>query len=726
MKVVYITNCRICKSTLLTDVIDLGKQYITSRFPLYGDWSTPKTSITLVKCSECSLLQLKETTFSSELYEYEYGYRSGISNTMKEHLFEYQQEILKTVIGLKDNDIVIDIGSNDSTMLQYYSKNLKRIGVDPTGLQFKKFYGDVELISDYFTYTNFTNVYKDQKVKIVSSISMFYDLPDPIQFAKDIHDILEDDGIWTCEQSYMPSMIRKNSIDTICHEHLEYYALHQVKRIADEADMKIIRVSFNECNGGSFRVFFAKKESNIYTEDTHTIQRILEEENIFGIHTDELYKNFMKQCDTEVNKLKEFTNTINQNNKKVWIYGASTKGNCLLQYANITQSDMKYAVERNPDKVGKMTSTGIEIISEDTMRQNPPDYLLVLPWHFKEEIIKRENDFLRNGGQLIFPFPTFEIVSFRPKLLITGSNGQISQYVQETCKNEHTLYGISSKESMNNLTTFVIDIKDTKKLELMMTIIKPDIIVHLASICSSVKCFNEPILSLQTNGMATVDICNIIHTKGWKTKLINASSSEIYKGHINYNVTENDTYMHHLHPYSIAKIMGHNMVEFYRTTYDLPFSNIVLFTIESPLKSREFLLNKVADHAHSWKNTNKPLELGNLSSYRNIIHSSDVAKAIDIIIKQDKGDNYVICNEESVQMINVVLDIYKASNINVYVNSDMSIVEIDTNNVVATTLLNRAGDIISDIKGSSKKLKALGWKPQFTIQDIINDIVNKF
>jgi GDP-D-mannose dehydratase len=259
-----------------------------------------------------------------------------------------------------------------------------------------------------------------------------------------------------------------------------------------------------------------------------------------------------------------------------------------------------------------------------------------------------------------------------------------------------------------------------------MTIIKPDIIVHLASICSSVKCFNEPILSLQTNGMPTVDICNIIQTKGWKTKLINASSSEIYKGHVNYSVTENDTHMHHLHPYSIAKIMGHNMVEFYRTTYDLPFSNIVLFTIESPLKSREFLLNKVADHAHSWKNTNKPLELGNLSSYRNIIHSSDVAKAIDIIIKQDKGDNYVICNEESVQMINVVLDIYKASNINVYVNSDMSIVEIDTNNVVATTLLKREGDIISDIKGSSKKLKALGWKPQFTIQDIINDIVNKF
>jgi len=146
----FIKNCRICNCSKLTDVIYLGEQYITSRFPVYGDWTTPKTTITLVKCEECSLLQLKEMIVSSELYEHEYGYRSGISNTMREHLSNYQKEILETVIGLKDGDIVVDIGSNDSTMLQYYSKNLKRIGVDPTGSQFKKFYGDVELIPTYY------------------------------------------------------------------------------------------------------------------------------------------------------------------------------------------------------------------------------------------------------------------------------------------------------------------------------------------------------------------------------------------------------------------------------------------------------------------------------------------------------------------------------------------------------------------------------------------------
>lgn len=709
-----IKNCRICGCIDLKKVIYLGEQYITSRFPLYGDWSTPKTEITLLKCQNCSLIQLKETTKSSELYEYEYGYRSGISNTMREHLYQYQQEMISIVHELKENDTVVDIGSNDSTLLQYYSDNLKRIGVDPTGNQFKKCYGKVELIPTYFTYKNFRDVY-DQKVKIISSISMFYDLPDPIQFAKDIYDVLDDNGIWTCEQSYMPTMIKRNSIDTICHEHLEYYALHQVKYIADKANMKIIHLSFNDCNGGSFRIYFAKKES-MYNEATELIKETLKQENEFGIHSDELYINFMNQCDYEINKLKEFTKIVNQNNKQIWIYGASTKGNCLLQYGNIKESDMKYAVERNLDKVGKMTSTGIPIISEEKMRENPPEYLLVLPWHFKDEIIKRESEFLEKGGQLIFPFPTFDIVGNKEKLLITGSNGQISQYVQQVCK-DYTLYGISSSLNQSNLTTFSFDMKDTKQLELVLDIIKPNVIVHLASISSSLECFNNPILALETNGMITANICDIIYRKGLKTKLFHASSSEIYKGHVNYTVKEDDTYMYHLHPYSIAKTMAHNIVDFYRTTYDLPFSNGILFTTESPLKSEDFLLNKVAKHA---KNTEEVLVLGNLDSYRNIIHSFDAATAIHLICKQDKGDNYIICNDESVKISDVVIDIYKTSGINV-VYDNQNIVEKETNKIIATTS-TRLGDNVCNIKGCVTKLKNLGWKPTLNIKDILQNI----
>ncbi len=413
MILLNITKCRICNNKKLTDVINLGEQYITSRFPIYNDWSTPKTPITIVKCDECHLVQLKQTTFCSELYEYEYGYRSGISNTMKEHLKQYQEEILTKFgngLSLNDNDVILDIGSNDATMLHYYSDKLKRIGIDPTGKQFLEYYDNVELIPTYFTYDNFRSKYPYLKCKIVSSISMFYDLPDPVQFAKDIYKILDDNGIWTCEQSYLPSMIKTNSIDTICHEHLEYYALHQIKEIADKSNFKIIDVKFNNCNGGSFRIYLVKQTSS-FKENTNLINNILQEEKEFGIDTLKLYENFINSCNEQIVKLLDLIKEINQSGKEMWIYGASTKGNCLLQYANIYESHIKYAVERNLNKVGKMTSTGSKIISEEEMRKHPPEYLLVLPWHFKNEIIEREKEYLNNGGKLVFPFPTFSIIS---------------------------------------------------------------------------------------------------------------------------------------------------------------------------------------------------------------------------------------------------------------------------------------------------------------------------
>ena len=398
-------KCRLCKSVALTQVIDLGEQYITSRFPKYGDWSTPKIAISLSQCNNCFLLQTSQTTAAADMYEHEYGYRSGISNTMRAHLQKYQQEILGKV-NLEPNDAVLDIGSNDSTMLQYYDTNLKRIGVDPTGNQFKEYYGKVELIPTYFTKANFQKVYGSTRCKIVSSISMFYDLPDPVQFATDIHDILDDEGIWTCEQSYLLSMLESNSIDTICHEHLEYYAIRQIKEIADRADFKIIDVSFNDCNGGSSRVYFAKKSSQ---HKEAILDSILAKEEAAGLNTINAYIDFMERVNIQVNKLTEFIHSARKEGKETWVYGASTKGNCLLQYANLGESSLRYAVERNPQKVGKMTATGIPIISEETMRSSPPAYLLVLPWHFRTEIIERESAFLKTGG-LIFPFPEFTVV----------------------------------------------------------------------------------------------------------------------------------------------------------------------------------------------------------------------------------------------------------------------------------------------------------------------------
>ena len=692
--------CRICKSNI-EDIISLGDQYITSRFPLYGDFSTPKTSITLCLCSTCFLVQLKETTSSSELYEHEYGYRSGISNTMREHLKSYNDEI-QTFVDLKENDVIVDIGSNDSTMLQYYGDKYRRIGVDPTGNQFKEYYGSVELLPTYFTYDNFVNEYGNIKCKIVSSICMFYDLPDPVQFAKDIYNILDDDGIWTCEQSYLLTMLQTNSIDTICHEHLEYYALYQVKQIADMAGFKIINVSFNSSNGGSFRVYF--KKNGVEHE---SVQKIINDEISYGIMNKELYSNFMIGCDKEISYLKEFIKTVNNSNKTIYIYGASTKGNCLLQYADIGEKDIQYAVERNLNKIGKMTSTGIKIISEETMRENPPDYLLVLPWHFKNEIIEREKKYLKKG-QIVFPFPNFEIISSKPKLLITGCDGMIAHYVKERFT-DYNIYGISRNQyNSNDIVKFSFDMNDRDKLEEVVSIVKPDAIIHLASISSSHYAFQNPIETLQCNGMLTAYLCEIIHKKGWKTKLFNASSSEIYKGHIDYEVKEDDHNMYHCHPYSIAKIMGHSMIDFYRTTYGLPFSNGVLFTTESPLKKNTFLLNKVAQHIKEWKNGNQyPLNVGNLDSYRNIIQASDVANAIHIILSQDKGDNYNICGEESKLVYDLVVDLYTTAGMNV-VKKDNILYDGEKEVVIIQEKQLGFDSVPTNIRGQATKLKMLG------------------
>lgn len=721
-----ISNCRICKSDSLTDVIHIGEQYITSRFPVKGDFSTPKTPIDLCLCNECGLLQLRQSTCSSQLYEHEYGYRSGISNTMRQHLKSYQEEILSKIV-LHEDDMIVDIGSNDTTMLQYYSDTYKRVGVDPTGKQFEQYYIDnqIELIADYFTKENFVAKYGDQKCKIVSSISMFYDLPDPVQFARDIYDILENDGIWTCEQSYVLTMLQQNSFDTICHEHLEYYGLHQVKKIADMANFKIIDVKFNQCNGGSFRIYFAKNDSSIHVENTELVQSILQNEIDHKINDSETYVTFMKKSDYEMKKLCDLIHNINENGQEMWIYGASTKGNCLLQYANIDDTMIKYAVERNPQKIGKMTLTGIEIISEENMRVSPPKFLLVLPWHFRDEIIERESEFLENGGQLVFPLPKLEIYSSKKKVLITGCDGHIASYLKDVLSDDkYCIYGfcrqLKSKE--DRVLKFGFDISDSSLLEHFLKVIQPDTIIHLAGISSSIKAYNNPLEAIQINGVVTANLCDIIHKNGMNTSLFNASSSEIYKGHTIYNVKEDDNNMFHNHPYSIAKIVGHSMVDFYRNTYNLPFSNGIIFCTESNRKSKDFLLNKVAEHVNNWDpiTNSDALVLGSIDSFRNVLHAIDVARAIEIIINQPTAENYLICNEHNVKIRDLVINLYKKNGLDITENtnvfyekkSGLPIIQIEYKN-------NGLDNIIYNIDGFPHKLKKLNWTPTIKLDELL-------
>lgn len=389
-------SCRICKNKNFIEIMNLSTQTLSGRFPDSIDMNIPSYPLILVKCTECELVQLSFTDINrDELYKNFYGYMSGINTTMKNHLQNLISYIENTVT-LSEKDNVLDIGCNDGTTLQLYSKNVLKTGIDPTAEQFKHLYKDVSLFCDYFG-PEFTSKI-NKKFKVITSIAMFYDLPDPIEFSSCIKKLLTDDGIWVLEQSYLPKMLETNSFDTICHEHLEYYCLKQIKYIMDIVGLYIIDVSFNNINGGSFRITVSK-----YNKD-YNFYNILEAEKNLD------FENFKNNCKIVRNDLKYFLETEKKDGKTICAYGASTKGNVILQYCDIDYKLIDCVAERNPSKYGKFTpKTLIPIKSEDEVRKLNPDYMLVLPWHFKEEFLHREKEYLDNGGKLIFPLPRFQI-----------------------------------------------------------------------------------------------------------------------------------------------------------------------------------------------------------------------------------------------------------------------------------------------------------------------------
>jgi hypothetical protein len=411
------TKCRICGNKNLIPVIDLKEQYLTGIFPSSATEKITKGPLILEKChgiDSCGLLQMAHSYSLDEMYGMNYGYRSGLNNSMVKHLQDIVQRVSR-LVSFEENDCVIDIGSNDSTLLSFYSKekNLKLLGVDPSGEKFKTYYPDhVQLISDFFPSQKLNQVLNGKKAKVITSIAMFYDLEDPMAFVGQIKDHLHKDGVWVFEQSYMPTMLDELLYDTICQEHIEYYGLHQIKFMTDKAGFKIIDIEFNDINGGSFLVVAAPKESEKFVEQSDLINKILDEEKLKNLLEIEPYLEFQKRIVKQKDDLRVLLKQLKDDGKKVIGYGASTKGNVILQFCEIDKNLLPCVAEVNPDKFGKFTpGTNIPIISEQDARQMKPDYFLVLPWHFKDFIQKKEADFIKaTGTKFIYPLPELHIV----------------------------------------------------------------------------------------------------------------------------------------------------------------------------------------------------------------------------------------------------------------------------------------------------------------------------
>lgn len=413
-------TCRICGSKALTPVVSLGDQYISGAFT--GPDGRPpvkrRIPLDLVRCDPgldqeaCGLVQLRHSVPPRILYR-SYWYRSGINQTMRDNLAGITR-MAEDTVQLQAGDLVIDIGCNDGTLLKsYQTKGLRLLGFDPATniVEYAKANG-VPVVNDFFSAANLRAVYPDEKAKVVTSIAMFYDLENPHLFVSDIKSILHEKGIWILELSYLPTMLQMNSFDTICHEHLEYYSLAPMERLFAEHQLEVVDVTLNDINGGSFRIAVghAGKVTPL-PEARERVQLLRLQEFEMALDTDLPYADFRKNIENVRKNLMTFLKKAKAQRKLVHGYGASTKGNTILQYCGVTPDLVPAIADRNKDKWGSFTiGTNIPIISEEESRKQKPAYYLALPWHFIEEFKKREKEFLGRGGKFVLPMPEVRLV----------------------------------------------------------------------------------------------------------------------------------------------------------------------------------------------------------------------------------------------------------------------------------------------------------------------------
>jgi hypothetical protein len=400
-------------------VLDLGEQCIAGAFadPKGEKPVQRRIPLQLVRCDTsrdqdaCGLLQLKHTVPGAILYR-SYWYRSGINRTMTEHLHGIAGQA-EELVGLRPGDLVIDIGCNDGTLFDgYRERDARFLGFDPSDVARYAEEKGYDVVRDFFDHARLHRRHPDQKARVVTSIAMFYDLEEPAEFAADVARSLAEDGIWISEFSYMPTMIEKNSFDTIVHEHLEYYSLSVVERLLGDAGLEVIGAELNDVNGGSIRLVIAHQGSRTPTpEAAERLQSMRIREFELALDSQEPYERFARNVDRVKRELSELLRSLKDEGKTIHVYGASTKGNTILQYVGIDSGIIDCAADRNPDKWGSETiGTRIPIVSEDESRKVKPDYYLVLPWHFLEEFLEREQAFLEGGGKFVLPLPEVRVL----------------------------------------------------------------------------------------------------------------------------------------------------------------------------------------------------------------------------------------------------------------------------------------------------------------------------
>lgn len=412
------TTCRISGERLVP-LFSLGKLYLSDFIAHNEDPKYEPVELKLALSPKSGLVQLQHTVPSDVLYR-KYWYKSGTNATMTNELMGIAEKA-QQVMNLKDGDIFVDIGCNDGTLFRFVDKNITRIGFDPNDFKKESSKHADTIINNYFNHGEYKKTkHGHKKAKVITSIAMFYDLEKPDSFVNDIRKTLDKDGLWIIQMSYLPLMLKQLAFDNICHEHLEYYSLESLQYLLQKHGLKIVDCELNDINGGSFRIYIRHENADPATFATAPyrdvarmrVDSILNYEKSLQLRKKKIYLDFWKEIITLKKQTVDFIRKEKKKGKTIWGYGASTKGNTLLQWFGLDNTLIDGIAERSEAKYGlKTAGTNIPILSEDDMRKAKPDYLLVLPWHFIDEFKKRETDFLKRGGKFIVPCPRFEIIS---------------------------------------------------------------------------------------------------------------------------------------------------------------------------------------------------------------------------------------------------------------------------------------------------------------------------
>jgi len=408
-----IEKCRNCQKSDLIQILSLGNQYLVDFLEddVDKNYAAP---LDLVLCNRndggCGLLQLQHSVSPDLLYR-RFWYKSGVNQTIRNDLENIVNKA-EEKIDLIDDKIVVDIGANDGTLLRFYKKtSLKLVGFEPaTNLLEEASVGTFKIFNEYFNAKSFRNEFGQRKASVVTSISMFYDLDNPGEFVEDVKNILDQNGIWILQMNYLVSMLENNAFDNIVHEHLEYYSLQSLEYLLNKYNLEVFDVEENNINGGSIRVFIKFKDCRKFSISDR-VANVREYETKIGLDNKKPYLDFAERILNLKKITCKFIDEEVNNGKKIYVYGASTRGNTLLQYYGLDSKSILAAAERNPDKWGKKTvGSKIPIISEKQARLDKPDYFFVLPWYFIDEFEIREKEYLQDGGRFLIPLPEFKLI----------------------------------------------------------------------------------------------------------------------------------------------------------------------------------------------------------------------------------------------------------------------------------------------------------------------------